>query len=485
MRNIFEIGSTQSLHIWLGIPIIFRLFYDEYDASGRVWHSPESRSLCCGLIFSAILVTYLRNPARRLAMEEDEDEIIMKKPSFLSRCTESLSNTVSSSSSGMFRNALFISMLFAFGWPQNRSTMPYAVATGTDSQVCEADDHQCHAANNYGPAICSIKPSYCDGKSQDWIYEQGGTAQAYKPGAPLSKIVCDPEEVKAKRTRHKVATWPYSRSGRKNPPELKLKLNLLLCSNDYNIVPLAAEGSEVEAEAEAEQQESQPEGESNNESNDCCCRQLIGPGSGHNATIEVWQTRPDGTYSSLRHGNDEGECRAKWMAIESSDSDPILNPASTVEFETMAPGSTGFMSGLGPSGWEFYPYGPPVIHVLVRSGVDGISPLLVDIPVPIRKKTLEEQPFTWTDWRGAAWVKSKGNPEQPAFNVTSWDADVEKNSVSLTVDLFLKEDRDYALSYTAATSKLMCPSLIYGFPRSFFLEPIPVCGKYLLDYFDL
>lgn len=472
--HLLEIGSTHALHMWLGIPIIIRLFMDDYDPSGRVFHSPENRSLCCGIIFCAVLVTYLRNPARRLCMEDDADDIIIhKKPSFLSRLAESASNTVNSSSSSMFRNALFISILFWFGWPQ-KSSLSYAMANAND--YCEADDHQCRLAysNNYGPPICGISPSFCDAKAHNWIYQQGGTAQAYKPDAPISKTICDPEEVRSKKMRHKVATWPYSRSGRKNPPELKVKLNLLRCSNDHS---MSERTQAEEATEETQVVEESLEG--------CCCNPLIPSGSQENATIEVWQSRPDGTYSSLRQGSDNGECRAKWIATGSPDVDHVLDPPSTIEFQTMAPGSTGVMSGLGPDGWEFYPYGPPVLHVLVRPGVDGISPLLVDIPLPVHHKTLQERPFTWTDWRGPSWMKAKGHPEQPAFNVTSWEADVDNNSVSISVDLFLHDDKDYSLSYAAATSKLMCPSLFYGLPSSFFLEPISVCGKYLLDYFDL
>ncbi|CAB9500635.1 expressed unknown protein [Seminavis robusta] len=141
------------------------------------------------------------------------------------------------------------------------------------------------------------------------------------------------------------------------------------------------------------------------------------------------------------------------------------------------------MGGLGPNRRELAPYGPPVFHIMVRPGVNGLSPLLVDLPVSIDHKTLEEKPFGWRDWRGPAWVKPK--PDHPTYNVTSWEADTESNTVTMAVDLFLYEDKDYSISYTSSTKKLMCPSLFYVMPSAFYLEPISVCGKYLLDYFDL
>lgn len=461
--QLLEMGHTQSLHMWLGIPIIVRLLMDEYDPSGRVFHSPEARSLCCGIIVCCILVTYYRNPARRLTMQDEDpdDNIGKKKPSFLALLLESWSSTINSSSSSMFRNALFISILFVFSWPLNK------VATGivgATDDVCDADDTSCRIANHYGPPICCITPSFCDAKAHNWIYQQGGSAQAYKPDVPISKTVC--EQLEESSLRHKVATWPYFRSSKKNPPAVNLKLNMLRCTSEDNN---PQEGEEHQ----------QQEG-------DCCCHPLLPSGSSENATIEIWQTRPDGKYSSVRAGNEDGDCRAKWIAVGNPE-DPVFvekNPSS-VEFQTMAPGSTGSLGGLGPGTWEFSPYGPPLIHVLVRPGMDGISPLLVDIPVPIHHQTLEEQPFTWRDWRGPAWVKSKGNPDQPAFNVTSWEADVDNHTVAISVDLYLREDKEFSVSHTAATSKLMCPSLLYGLPSAFFLEPISVCGKYLLDYFDL
>jgi hypothetical protein len=38
---------------------------------------------------------------------------------------------------------------------------------------------------------------------------------------------------------------------------------------------------------------------------------------------------------------------------------------------------------------------------------------------------------------------------------------------------------------SSVSSSLWCPSLLYGLPSSFFLEPIAVCARPLLDFFAL
>ncbi|CAB9500636.1 expressed unknown protein [Seminavis robusta] len=308
--QLLEIGGAHALHIWLGIPIVIRIFLDEYDPSGRVFHSPQSRSLCCGIIVCCILVTILRNPARRLGMDEEEEDLEVqfgkRKRSLVSQLAESASNTVRSSSSGMFRNALFISTLFWISWPLNESTKNFAVL-GANTNVCDAEDTQCRIKNHYGPPICCISPSFCDARAHNWIYQQGGTAQAYKPDEPISNLICNATEiVEEKQMKHKVATWPFSRSTRKSPPLVNLKLNLMRCSK---------EGDEEDLSEENDNQED-PETQLDATATDCCCRPLLA--SQENATIEIWQTRPDGTYSSLRAGSDDGDCRARWIATGES-----------------------------------------------------------------------------------------------------------------------------------------------------------------------
>jgi hypothetical protein len=185
--------------------------------------------------------------------------------------------------------------------------------------------------------------------------------------------------------------------------------------------------------------------------------------------VEVWQARPDGTYSSLRVGQQEGDCRAS-MSLSTDDDDD-----SFIVFETFAPGSTGSLGGLGPSKIEFTPFGPPVIHFLATASKH--APTLIDFPVLLDRKTLNARSFYWPDWRGQAWVKQSG--KDPAYKITSWKGDQKNNQVEIELDIFLQVQDD------STGSLAMCPSLIYGLPSSFFLEPITECAPSMLNFFAL
>ncbi len=137
------------------------------------------------------------------------------------------------------------------------------------------------------------------------LYQSQATAQAYKPNSPESTSLCFQP-----RRRSKVATWPYSRS-RSLPVNLKLVVRLWSC-------PYL-------------------DGNSQN------CRNMLGDSysNQHNLTLEIWQARPDGTYSSLT--GDDYDCRARIVPNS-------LDASSSVLIDTFAPGSTGCLGGLGPKG---------------------------------------------------------------------------------------------------------------------------------------
>jgi hypothetical protein len=143
------------------------------------------------------------------------------------------------------------------------------------------------------------------------IYSQGGTAQSYKPNAPSSSAVCKPETSMA--YKYKTASWHLSRkiSTKGTAPELDVTLKFKSCP------ALEQDGD------------------------DCNCSSMAGPALPSNI-VEIWQTRPDGQYSSLRQSD---ECRAQVPVDARGD----------VRFTTVAPGSTGIMGGLGPSGFEWGP----------------------------------------------------------------------------------------------------------------------------------
>ena len=134
------------------------------------------------------------------------------------------------------------------------------------------------------------------------IYRHGGSAMAYKQHAPISNTICSNNS-----KYYKLAYWPFSRSSYAKPPQLHLRINLWSCSS-----------------AAASQQQEQA----------CSCHLLDNTNDGF---IEAWQANSEGVYSSLRENN--GDCRARLP----------LNTTSSLEFYTLAPGSTGSLNGLGPA----------------------------------------------------------------------------------------------------------------------------------------
>eukprot|EP00980_Cylindrotheca_fusiformis_P002110 scaffold473_cov132-Cylindrotheca_fusiformis.AAC.15 len=304
-------------------------------------------------------------------------------------------------------------------------------------------EETCDATTN---ATCSSTKQLVEGgvcippqQSSKSIYSQGGTAQAYKPNAPLSSTVCQPET--AMKYKYKTASWHLSRkiSAKGTAPQLDVTLQFQSCT-------FALEAKE--------------------EGQDCRCYSMEDAAIPSNV-VEIWQTRPDGQYSSLRNGN---ECRAQVPVDEQGQ----------VRFQTVAPGSTGIMGGLGPSGFEWGPYGPPVIHILVQ--VAGHEPLLLDLPVLPRRKGLTQQHFSLGDWRGQGWMKMK--PQQSVVVLRSWEPNVEENRISIVYEISLQQQQQRSSSGQEGGVEF-CESFIYGFPKSFYLEPISVCSPSTLNFFAL
>ncbi|KAG7344172.1 hypothetical protein IV203_022180 [Nitzschia inconspicua] len=342
------------------------------------------------------------------------------------------------------------------------------IVLAQDEATCDVNDGTCQAAPttttsaSITPTSTStttrIRPkhktrsmrffsqtSYCTSSTSD-LYRNGGSAQAYRPNAAMSTTVCSKNM--SDYLPYKVSSWPFSRrSSRKGTaPTIDVTLHLWSC---------------------------QPKLDDEQKVSGCSCTPLTDVnaktalGTSTAATVEVWQTQPDGRYTSLH--SDGNECRATVPANDQGD----------VEFSTVAPGSTGIMAGLGPRGWENSPYGPPVMHLLVKA--PHHDPLLLDVPVLIHPKTLQERPFSLSifDWRGLSWSKrSKG--EAPPYKVASWTADKEKNHIDMKVNVFL----ELQTAERSPKAPEFCPSW-YFLPGSFFLEPISVCAKYLLDFFQL
>lgn len=303
------------------------------------------------------------------------------------------------------------------------------VAGSDRQQQCEA---QGTCSSNSGCATNVCLPT---AEPKDSIYRFGGTAQAYKVASPTKVTICNETEGKAP---YRVATWPYRRAAYTSKiPKIFLTVNILAC------------------------------GESKKPTS-CCCQPLNPRIS---TTVEAWQTRPDGTFGSLQSNVQDGVCRAQQQSSK-----------GTFEFETFPPGSYGSLGGLGPRGWEFMPYGEPVIHFLVTS--DEYTPTLVDVPIYFNFKTLQaKSSFGWNDWRGPSWMRQQ--TEETGFEIVSWKADPQRRTISIALNLFIQKLPPVAGTATASLPDAFCESSLYGLPSSFFREPMSVCGASLLDFFAL
>jgi hypothetical protein len=286
---------------------------------------------------------------------------------------------------------------------------------------------------------CGLPETFCRSSGTS-IYGHGGTAQAYKAEAPSKSTICDYHNYES--GGHKVATWPYSRSSQGNAPRIVLKTNLWSCQD----------ASQSPAK------------------DSCCCKPMA---QVTDAVVEVWQTRPDGTYSSLGQGHQKGDCRASLSLGNDS-------TTSSLVFHTVAPGSTGSFGGLGPSKWDTMPYGPPSIHFLVTS--PGHVATLIDVPVLLDPKTLNAQSFRWSDWRGSAWTKY--SEQSPPYKIVSWEGDVKNSLIEIELDIFLQVLNGDEAS-DISESPVLCRSWFPSSPSSFFLEPISECSPSILDFFAL
>jgi hypothetical protein len=211
----------------------------------------------------------------------------------------------------------------------------------------------------------------------------------------------------------------------------------------------------------------------------------------NNVTIQVWQPRPDGTYSSLRDGVEEGDCRATIILKDDLNTTPEQsNFLGHVEFDTLTPGSPGLLGGLAPSTSSFgeFIYGPGKIHLLVN--VDGHYPLLEELSMVDVGKMLSNSGnvgvgmrYFGPDLRPHVAVAHNKNDLFGGMEIQS--AAVVDPKLEVEIDLFIipmpdeaKEKLEQAEVFCTVDGGLLGLS-------SFFKEPISLCFPSLLDYFAL
>ena len=287
------------------------------------------------------------------------------------------------------------------------------------------------------------------------VYTHGGgeTAQAYKSNAPVTNSVCDETSFDDK-IRHKVAHRSFWRSDYKDLVPISIRGNLYSCNG---AVATAARNED--------------------------------------ALVEVWQPRPDGTFSSIRPGVDEGDCRASVPIIllssttnnksvnnETDVNTDTDNKIGTVEFETFAPGSIGILNGLVPSSSRDYPpYKPGSIHMFFN--IAGYQPLVVQL----RTSELND----WIPKR-----ISNGRFKSPSFRKAGSNRNgIEIQSVTPTiqhgyemaieveVNFFLVEND---MDTKGSMEEIFCSRKgVWNWIPSFFKEPVSICYASYLDFFAL
>lgn len=119
-------------------------------------------------------------------------------------------------------------------------------------------------------------------------------------------------------------------------------------------------------------------------------------------------------------------------------------------------------------------YGPPVIHMLVQ--VTDHSPILLDVPILFRMSDLTQQGFSLGDWRGQGWLKYR--PRESVLTLTSWEPNVEENKIAIEYEIILQ----HAEREKKNTVNL-CESYLKFLPSAFYLEPIAICSRSILDFF--
>lgn len=313
----------------------------------------------------------------------------------------------------------------------NIQTQPIHPGTANKPRLNDDNHHPHDASSNPPPPLSNLKKYTL---LSPFSYESRTvSAQAYKPNTPVSKTVCEIPTSGGGGTSA-IALSDYKLANRFSfwrseitlpPPIVRVRGRLL----------------------------------------DVAC----GEPCHHIPRVEVWQARPDGTYSSIapesstKDDENISPCRATIPIVSSS-----LNHSKSFEFEfeTLAPGSTGVLGGLGPAGFDIPPWKyPPVIHIM--SWIDGYQLSLIEIPIPFvaadGANTLKDQSFGWGR------VSSE------------WNNNI--NELELIVDIYMKQNDQYRMRNLR---DVLCQhSEWYASPQSFSMEPIALCRPFMLDFFPL
>ena len=287
----------------------------------------------------------------------------------------------------------------------------------------------------------------------DHYYSRGMSAQAYKPDSPIKNIVCEAAndvDEGSSNLHNNVAHWPFWRSSYNNAVQVVVHANIYSCRGGHPSTDTTT------------------------------------------MTMEVWQPRPDGTYSSLRTGIEEGECRAN-VPVSTKTNEDFSNIIGQARFETLVPGSSGVLGGLIPNtSKEYPPFGPGIIHVYLNA--KGFYPLLGQLNMNelddwLLNKDSRRFRFRGSDFRPQANANNiEGSSSGGGISIQS----VSQISLhlSLEVDVFIVPLEQIDVEETTQSpnpSDVFCTSrgLVNWITSGFFKQPITVCFPSLLDFFQL
>ena len=338
-----------------------------------------------------------------------------------------------------------------------------------------------HAANS-AAMVC---PNTANTEEEADNVKAETNAQAYKPNAPLKTRVCEESNNGSGGGPHRIAHWSFWRSNYKDWIPISITGNIYSCNsgNDgNNVQPFTTTSDE----------------------------DLV--------VMEVWQPRPDGTYSSLRPGVEEGDCRAsvpvtiftQQQQQHDDENENENNNADdkgrigSVKFDTFIPGSIGILNGLVPSStsYDYPPYKSGSIHLFLN--IQGFNPLLVEINMNelgewFPKRHVAKKRFKLSGDR----MKKKDGMEIQSVTPKTFGNNL---SIDLEVNFFLtkssnnhddhkrnkkegdterKGDATTTLQDIFCSQKKKKRSLFFGGIISFFKEPISICSPAYLDFFAL
>jgi hypothetical protein len=342
-----------------------------------------------------------------------------------------------------------------------------------------------HAAN----AAAMVCPN-TEEEADHIIMETDTNAQAYKPNAPIKTRVCEESNDGSSGGPHRLAHWSFWRS------------------NYKDLIPISFTGNIYSCGSSGDNDVKKPITTSSNEDSE--------------VVMEVWQPRPDGTYSSIRPGVEEGDCRASVPVTiftqqqrqhddedeneNSNNIDDSVGRIGTVKFDTFIPGSTGILNGLVPSSsYDYPPYKSGSIHLFLN--IQGFSPLVVEINMNeleswFPKRHVGKKRFQLSG--GSNKKRKDGNNGMEVQSVTPKTITTKSQSsgkynlaIDLEVNFFLtkssnnhddnerEKNEDLKSIFCSHTNPKKKKSLLFGRIISFFKEPISVCSPAYLDFFAL